>query len=316
MQIAVSAPTLRGNPLLLATKKQLADLDCEVTEWLANLRDDPDARVRSRQAFYRKYGAATHDEYGYGNSELAFMHWEERGVLRPQHVTPPGSRWWSEVNLRFIYYCELAVRCHEQQLRPPGLPAASKKWLDYLANPNPVTWYRAHNSSIIAGYLAHGDLAEHECAAERTFINVVLYRVLFAQSMVEGSHGLFRHLLRLFANPHGSAVSLITHLRDFYPRSYPLSEEDLHHLMYRAHDLGEVGRELMDEVLIHPQLTSLYRHASVWNDQPGLLGLIRKGQPAYPNGQLQQRVGTWWFNRMFCWIIERWSRLRHPSVPA
>ena len=37
-------------------------------------------------------------------------------------------------------------------------------WLQFSDAPTPRTWYRAHNASILAGYLAHRDLAERGAA--------------------------------------------------------------------------------------------------------------------------------------------------------
>jgi len=45
-------------------------------------------------------------------------------------------------------------------------------------------WYRAHNASVVEGYLEHRDLAEAEGEAERFFMNVALARVLFAHALV------------------------------------------------------------------------------------------------------------------------------------
>ena len=48
----------------------------------------------------------------------------------------------------------------------------------------PGAWYRAHNGSVVAGYLEHRDLAEAENEAERFFMNVVLCRVLYTHALV------------------------------------------------------------------------------------------------------------------------------------
>jgi len=44
--------------------------------------------------------------------------------------------------------------------------------------PSSASWYRAHNSSIIAAYLEHESLATRELLAERFVINLALVRVL------------------------------------------------------------------------------------------------------------------------------------------
>ena len=50
--------------------------------------------------------------------------------------------------------------------------------MSFAAHPTARAWYRAHNSSVVAGYLDRRDLAQQENAAERFFMNVVLCRVL------------------------------------------------------------------------------------------------------------------------------------------
>ena len=52
-------------------------------------------------------------------------------------------------------------------------------WLEFVATPTPSHWYRAHNASIVAGYLEHEGLAEEESTPERFFMNVALARVLY-----------------------------------------------------------------------------------------------------------------------------------------
>ena len=57
-------------------------------------------------------------------------------------------------------------------------------WLEFIATPTPSCWYRAHNASIVSGYLEHEGLAEEENAPERFFMNVALVRVLYAHALV------------------------------------------------------------------------------------------------------------------------------------
>ena len=58
--------------------------------------DDPQGRLRLREAFYAKYGFG--EGAGFGTSELAFLRWEiGRGALNPGD----GSPWWRAVNLDF-----------------------------------------------------------------------------------------------------------------------------------------------------------------------------------------------------------------------
>src|SRR6476646_8857848 len=60
---------------------------------------------------------------------------------------------------------------------------AVRLWLEFGAMPSGRNWYRAHNASIVGGYVEHRSLAESEGPAERFFMNVVLLRVLYAHSL-------------------------------------------------------------------------------------------------------------------------------------
>ena len=55
---------------------------------------------------------------------------------------------------------------------------AAAAHLDFIRRPTARNWYRAHNVSIVEGYLANADLAPAERRVERFFMNVVLVRVL------------------------------------------------------------------------------------------------------------------------------------------
>src|SRR5438874_2727118 len=162
--------------------------------------DDPEARYGLRVRFYEKYGEAIDDGAGYGNSELAFMRWEiDRGVLEPLDAPRPGSRWWRNVNASLLFDAELAALIYEggaQVDAPPG----SRRWLDYIDAPSERSWYVAHNGSIAAGYLAQAAAARDELDGEQRFMNIVLYRVLYAEAMVSGATFLGR-LGELLANP-------------------------------------------------------------------------------------------------------------------
>ena len=57
--------------------------------------------------------------------------------------------------------------------------------MSFADYPTARAWYRAHNSSVVAAYLEHHDLAESENAAERFFMNVVLLQQLYEWSAYE-----------------------------------------------------------------------------------------------------------------------------------
>jgi hypothetical protein len=268
-------------------------------ERVARVRDDPEGRYRLREDFYRKYGFSPDGGAGYGASELAFLRWEiGRGVLNPlDHPTQPGSRWWRNVNESFLLDAEIAA---DIDAGAAGADVASESvrfWLRYFRKPSRRAWYRAHNGSIASGYLQHADIAATESDAERTFVNMVLYRVLYAQALVEGeAPGLIYRLIRwlighsavlselesVIADPRGPSVDLLVHLPDFYPRHYPLSAADIQHVFERAHGLQQDAEKLMDRVLISPYLTALYKLAARWLQNPRLCDLVVDGKPCYP----------------------------------
>jgi hypothetical protein len=260
------------------------------------VRDDPEGRLQLRREFYRRVGrgaelvatgrlsAADPDSaFGYGRSELDFLRWEiRRGVLNPEDGSRgrPGSPWWRRVNLSFLYDGQLALLGHDAGLTAAGAEVPAACWLEYIGSPGDRAWYRAHNASIVAAYERHRRTATREARPEQVFVNAVLYRLLFAQGMVEGVE--FGRLGEFLANPRLPSVDALVHLPDFYPDHYPLSRADIRHVMHRGHDLEVAATLCLDEVLIHPQLARLYRAAATWNQAPFLEQWIRHGEPVYP----------------------------------
>ncbi len=282
--------------------ENLHNLEHEVWEYTETLRNSPEARLQSREAFYTKYGRKDNSEkYGYGDSEIAFLGWEERCVLRPPEANPPGSAWWSNVNLWFIYLSELGAKAYEVGFPKSELPAAAQFWVSFIEDPNPKIWYKAHNSSIVEGYLKYPQLAIKETIPEKIFINKVLYRLLFAQSMVEGKF-LFPKLGRMLGDPRGNAVEFITNLDAYYPSSYPMSQKDINEVMGKVHSLGELSVKFLDDVLIVPVLKHLYHKASIWNKQAGLNTLILNHKPAYPHHEHFPETHKGIIIRVLLWI--------------
>lgn len=260
----------------------LEKLESQAHQIVEDVSDSPQKRYNLRLAFYKKYGDALDPEKdGLGNSELAFMQWEmRRGVLNPLSGDKSGSPWWRKVNSHFIYLSTLAALIHEAGLSTNHIPIAVQHWLNYIASPNEVTWYKAHNSSIVAGYEVANSLAFKETAYEQYFMSIVLYRLLYAQSMVEGvSFGI---LGKIFANPRGGAVSIITDINAFYPSKYPMTKEEIAYVLHKAHNLPGVLEDLFDEILILPELDKLYKEASKWNLCPILLQYVSHNKPVYP----------------------------------
>jgi hypothetical protein len=152
-------------------------------------------------------------------------------------------------------------------------------WMAFVAAPSAANWYRAHNSSVVAAYLEHRELAERENRAERFFLNVVLLRVLYAHALVAAPRlalGRLRMLARLLGDPRlgmaGIFLSLRRTLPDVYPLPAPLEE-------YLRLEAG-VGRTL-DYVVIAPRLQRLYEWSAQELRAPALCGLIDDGAPVY-----------------------------------
>jgi hypothetical protein len=289
-----------------------ADLAVEARRATNTVADDPEGRLELRMAFYRRFGdgpalrargalnAADPDaEFGYGRSELDFLRWEiRRGVLNPLDGKrgPTGSRWWREVNLSFLYDGELAALGHDAGLGPDGAEVPVAFWLEYIRSPGEQSWYRAHNASIVAAYDRHRAAALSEERPEQIFLNVVLYRLLYAQGMVEGVE--FGALGRFLGNPRLPSVEVLVHLPDFYPDDYPLSRADVRHVMHKGHSLEEAAALCLDDILIHPHLARLYREAAGWNRAHFLERWVLHGEPVYPSldpaQPLMARLLRWW----------------------
>lgn len=286
----------------------LNNLENEVWKYVETLRNSPVARLRSRDAFYKKYGQGDKSEkYGFGDSEIAFLGWEERCVLRPPGAKPPGSAWWSDVNLWFIYLSELGAKAYEVNFPESELPVASQFWIKFIRLPNSVNWYRAHNSSIIDGYLRYPLLAEKETVPEIIFINMVLSRLMFAQSMVDGQ-SIFPKISKILGNPKGTVVRFVTHLDAYYPSHYPMTNEEIEDVLGKSHGLGEFGVKFLDDVLIGTRLTHLYNVASNWNKQPGLNELVINNKFCYPNGINLPDTHKGWLIKFLMGIIKLFQK--------
>ena len=210
---------------------------------------------------------------------LSFMRWQaQRGVLNPLDASPPGSVWWREMNERLLRDgCE-AVGLLGGLAGEPSSQAV-RLWLKFSANPTGPNWYRAHNASIVGGYLEHRNLAEAESAPERFFMNVALARVLYAHALVGAPYmalGRLAPLGRLLADPRLGMVGVFLSLRRVLPDRYPLA---LGVEGYIA-DEQRLGR-MLDYAVIVPRLQPLYEWSAQDLDEPRLTELVRDGNPIY-----------------------------------
>jgi hypothetical protein len=141
---------------------------------VAAARDDPAERLASMARLFHGPTGRAPRHLPFRRAALSFMRWQAgRGVLNPLHASPPGSLWWRAVNERLLRDgCETVAL-----LGGAGGPSsqAVRLWLEFSARPTGRNWYRAHNASIVAGYLEHRNLAEAEGTPERFFMNVALH---------------------------------------------------------------------------------------------------------------------------------------------
>ena len=246
---------------------------------VAAARDDPAARLALLARTYRGPSGRAPRHLPFRRAAVSFMRWQaQRGVLNPADASPPGSGWWRAVNERLLRDgCE-AVALVGDLPGPPSSPAV-RLWLDFITTPTPRHWYRAHNASIVAGYLEHRPLAGPEGTAERFFMNVALARVLFTHAAVAAPRlalGRLGPLGPVAADPRLGVAGAFLSLRRVLPDHYPLP------LDAEVYIAGEqrLGR-LLDYAVIVPRLQPLYEWSAGELGEPRLLDLVRDGHPIY-----------------------------------
>jgi len=137
--------------------------------------------------------------------------------------------------------------------------------MSFVAYPTAVTWYRAHNASIVSAYIDHRDLADSESRAERFFLNVVLLRVLYAQALVAAPRlavgclaplgpflggrrpwvtGIFLSLSRVLPEPYPlEASALLEFIRDGSPiYACPIADREVSHPARRTPAVRAIER--------------------------------------------------------------------------
>ncbi|MFI0371128.1 hypothetical protein ACH35V_24950 [Actinomadura sp. 1N219] len=238
------------------------------------IADGAAPRLRLAAGFY------TGDRIRYGRAELSFLRWEiARGVLNPPAADPPGSPWWRAVNDRLLRDKTEALLLADGH---PGEPSARsvRLWGEFVSRPSPAAWYRAHNASIVTGYLRNTTLALPELPSERFMMNVALVRVLYAHALVARPRlalGPFAPLGRLLGDPRGGTVGFFLDLRRAFPELYPLRGLRVEDLIAAE---GRLPRAL-DYGIIVPRLVPLYEFAAGSLGLPGIEDLISDGTPCY-----------------------------------
>ncbi|WP_067820377.1 hypothetical protein [Actinomadura kijaniata] len=228
-------------------------------------------RLEAAAGFYRGRGEIAR----YARAELRFLRWEiDRGVLDERS----GSPWWRAVNDRLLRDRAEAALVREDGGEPPS--AGARAWAAFLAGPSPERWYRAHNSSVVAGYLENEDLAAAELPAERLMINVTLSRVLYAHAMVAVPRLALGPLAALgprLGDPRTGSVGMFLDLRNVFPQHYPLDGWSTGQVM----DLEGRRARMLDHGVIKPRLRELYAFSARALDEPRLVGLLNGDIPSY-----------------------------------
>lgn len=239
-------------------------------EQVLAVRDSAGGRLALAADFYRA-GLGR-----YGRAELSFLRWEmSRGVLDASS----GSRWWQAVNDRLLRDKAEAALLHTTRSRSASSRGV-EMWGEFIAAPSPAGWYRAHNSSVVAGYLEHEALAETELPAERFMINVALLRVLYTHLLAAKPQlalGVLAPLGRVLADPRRGSVGFFLDLRRSFPQHYPLTGLTVEALLAAE---GTLPRTL-DYGIIAPKMAELYEFATAFLEQPRLADLFRDGSPCY-----------------------------------
>jgi uncharacterized membrane protein len=261
-----------------------AQLEAEAAKIVEAAYNAPENRYKLRLHFYNKHGQGKRTS-GYGNSELNFTRWEiRRGVLNPlDDPRQPGSPWWRAVNGHFLYSSTLAYLVVEAGLSDKALPTAVRFWTDYIRQPSPASWYRAHNRGIVEGYVQYANLAQDETNYEQFFMNEVLFRVIFASAMVMGKS--FGKLGKYMSHPSLPAVDILVSTPHFYPHNYPMTFSDKMHILHKGYSLREKAAVVLDEWFVLPQIEKLYHWSAEWLETPELTRYIIDGQPSYPRTQ-------------------------------
>ena len=256
-----------------------ADALASAVAQVAAVRDDPAARLAlMARVFHGPTGRAPR-HLPFRRAALSFMRWQaRRGVLNPLDASPPGSVWWRAVNERLLRDgCETVALLGGLGGEPSS--QAVRLWLEFGASPTGRNWYRAHNSSIVAGYLEHRNLAEAESPPERFFMNVALLRVLYAHALAAAPRlalGRLAPLGRLVGDPRLGMTGVFLSLSRVLPDRYPLPLDTERYVA----DEQRLGR-LLDYAVIAPRLQRLYAWSADELAEPRLLELVRDGSPVY-----------------------------------
>jgi hypothetical protein len=208
-----------------------------------------------------------------------------------------GSPWWRAVNERLLRdKTEADLLCHGTGGEPSA--RSVELWIEFLRAPSPARWYRAHNGSVLAGYLDHIALADGELPAERFMMNIALLRVMYAHALAAEPRlalGAFAFAGRLLGDPRRGTVGLFLDLQRVFPQHYPLHGRVLEDLIAAERPLARA----LDYGIIGSRISELYHFAADSLDLPAIAKLIDDGTPCY----------AWPASQRSVWLAGTTSRL-------
>ncbi|MGH2881939.1 MAG: hypothetical protein ACRDPA_04440, partial [Solirubrobacteraceae bacterium] len=275
---------------------------------VAAVRDDPAARLALMARLFHGPTGSAPRHAPFRLAALSFMRWQaRRGVLNSIDASPPGSVWWRAMNERLLRDgCE-AVGLLGGLAGAPSSQAV-RLWLEFSSRPTARNWYRAHNASIVGGYLEYRNFADAESAPERFFMNVALVRVLYAHVLVGApclALGRLAPLGRVLGDPRFGMVGVFLSLRRVVPNQYPL-RLDVERYIAEERRLGR----MLDYAVIGPRLQGLYEWSAEELAEPRLLELVRDGNPIYAWPFEQRRVWRRPNMPFAARVLERVTRVR------
>jgi hypothetical protein len=243
------------------------------------VRDDPAGRLTLMRGQYRVPPDVDRGYLPYRQAASAFMRWQlRRGLLNPIDEPRPGSPWWRAINERLLYDGSEARALAFGHPGPPSSPAVGA-WQEFIRRPDAARWYRAHNMSVVGGYLENEHLAAREGRIERFFINLVLVRVLYTHAMVAAPRmalGWLAPTGRLLGDPRLGMTAVFLSLSRVLPDRYPLGDD----IAPYAQAENGIGH-LLDVGVITPRVEPLYAWSATELDTPGLRQLLCGQTPCY-----------------------------------
>jgi hypothetical protein len=269
-------------------------------------RDDPMARLRLLRRLYEVPHGVDRGYLPYRRAASAFMDWQlRRGLLNPQQDSCPGSPWWRAVNETLLRDTAKARGFAFGHGGEPSSPEVGTH-LEFIRHPTARNWYRAHNASIAAAYLANEELARQETRVERFFINVVLIRVLYAHALVAAPSlalGWLAPFGRALGDPRLGMTGIFLSLSRILPDRYPLGD-DVDSYIALEHGFGHA----LDVGVIQPRWGQLYTWSSDELGHPALRNLLVDNTPTY----------AWDIEDYEVWQFEpsRWARAARRIVRA